>query len=74
MQAIKKNVVLGNSLIFGYRKDNKRLVIDEDEAPMVRELFELYATDHYSMKQIEQIFWDKGYRNHNGNKIAHTTM
>ncbi|MBR5365751.1 MAG: recombinase family protein [Clostridia bacterium] len=73
-QAIKKNVVLGNSLIFGYRKDNKRLVIDEDEAPMVRELFELYATDHYSMKQIEQIFWDKGYRNHNGNKIAHTTM
>ena len=73
-QAIKKNVVLGNSLIFGYRKDNKRLVIDEDEAPMVRELFELYATDNYSMKQIEQIFWDKGYRNHNGNKIAHTTM
>ena len=73
-QAIKKSVVLGNSLIFGYRKDNKRLVIDEDEAPMVRELFELYATDHYSMKQIEQIFWDKGYRNHNGNKIAHTTM
>ena len=55
-QAIKKNVVLGNSLIFGYRKDNKRLVIDEDEAPMVRELFELYATDNYSMKQIEQTF------------------
>ena len=73
-QAIKKNVVLGNSRIFGYQKDNKRLVIDEDEAPMVRELFELYATDNYSMKQIEQIFWEKGYRNHNGNKIAHTTM
>jgi len=73
-QAIKKNVVLGNSRIFGYQKDNKRLVIDEDEAPMVRELFELYATDKYSMKQIEEIFWNKGYRNHNGNKIAHTTM
>ena len=73
-QAIKSNVVLGNSRIFGYRKDNKRLVIDEDEAPMVRELFELYATDQYSMKQIETIFWDRGYRNHNGNKIAHTTM
>lgn len=26
------------------------------------------------MKQIENIFWEKGYRNHNGNKIAHTTM
>ena len=73
-QAIKKNVVLGNSRIFGYQKDNRRLIIDEDEAPMVRELFELYATDKYSMKQIEEIFWNKGYRNHNGNRIAHTTM
>ena len=73
-EAIKKNVVLGNSRIFGYRKDNKKLVIDEDEAIMVRELFELYATDQYSMKQIENLFWMKGYRNHNGNKISHSTM
>ena len=73
-QAIKSKVVLGNNRIFGYRKDNKRLVIDETQAPMVRELFELYATGEYSMKQLEQIFWDKGYRNSNGNKIAHTTM
>lgn len=73
-QAIKNNVVLGNSRMFGYDKDNKRLVINEDEAVMVRELFELYATDEYSMKQIENIFWDRGYRNRNGNKIAHSTM
>ena len=73
-QAIKKSVVLGNSRIFGYVKDGGRLVIDEDEAPMVRELFDLYATGEYSMKQIETLFWDKGYRNHNGKKIAHTTM
>ena len=73
-EAIKKNVVLGNSRIFGYRKDNKRLVIDEKEAEMVRELFTLYATDRYSMKQIEEIFWNKGYRNNNGKKICHSTM
>ena len=73
-EAIKKNVVLGNSRIFGYRKDNKRLVIDEKEAEMVRELFELYATDQYSMKQIEEIFWNKGYRNNNGKRICHSTM
>ena len=73
-QAIKNSVVLGNSRIFGYRKDSGRLVIDEEEAPMVRELFELYATGQYSMKQIEVLFWEKGYRNHNGKKIAHTTM
>ena len=73
-QAIKSSVVLGNSRIFGYTKADGRLAIDETEANMVRELFELYATGEYSMKQIEKIFWDKGYRNHNGNKIAHTTM
>ena len=73
-QAIKDSVVLGNSRIFGYFKDGGRLVIDEEQAVMVRELFELYATDEYSMKQIETIFWEKGYRNLNGKKIAHSTM
>ena len=73
-QAIKEGVVLGNSRIFGYYKDKGKLVIDEAEAPMVRQLFELYATGEYSMKQIENIFWEQGYRNYKGNKIAHGTM
>lgn len=73
-QAIKNSVVLGNSRIFGYNKENGKLVIDEKQAQMVRELFQLYASDQYSMKQIENIFWEKGYRNYNGNKISHTTM
>ena len=73
-QAIKSGVVLGNSRIFGYKKDNKRLVIDESQAPMVRDLFRLYATGEYSMKQLEALFYKQGYRNYNGNKIAHTTM
>ena len=73
-QAIKSNVVLGNSRIFGYVKEDKRLVIDETQAPMVRDLFRLYATGEYSMKQLETLFYGQGYRNYNGNKIAHTTM
>lgn len=73
-QAIKNGVVIGNSRIFGYRKKDKRLVIDEEQAVMVRELFELYATGKYSMKQIENVFWEKGYRNNNGKKVSHTTM
>ena len=73
-QAIKEGVVLGNNRIFGYQKDCGRLVIDETEAPMVRELFGLYATGEYSMKQIETVFWNKGYRNSRGNRLSHTTM
>jgi len=49
-QAIKDNVVLGNNRIFGYVKNKGRLVIDEEQAEMVRALFELYATGQYSMK------------------------
>ena len=73
-QAIKSNVVLGNSRIIGYKKEDKRLVIDESQAPMVRDLFRLYATGDYSLKQLETIFYEKGYRNYNGNKIAHNTL
>ena len=73
-QAIKSGVVLGNSRIFGYKKDGKRLIIDEAQAPMVRDLFRLYATGEYSMKQLETLFYEQGYRNYNGNKIAHSTM
>ena len=73
-QAIKSGVVLGNSRIFGYIKDGKRLIIDESQVHMVRDLFRLYATGEYSMKQLEKLFYEQGYRNYNGNKIAHTTM
>ena len=63
-QAIKSNVVLGNSRIFGYQKEDKHLVIDESQAPMVRDLFRLYATGEYSMKQLETLFYEQGYRNY----------
>lgn len=73
-QAIKNGVVLGNSNIFGYRKADKRLYIDEEQAEIVRELFELYATGKYSMKNLETYFYNKGVRNTRGNKLAHSTM
>lgn len=73
-QAIKSSVVLGNSRMFGYRKDHKRLVIDEAQAPMVRALFERYATGRYSLKQIEDMLWDEGYRNLNGHRVSHVTL
>ena len=69
-QAIKSGVVLGNSRIFGYKKQDKHLVIDEQEAGMVRRVFEMYATGQYSMKEIENKLWEAGYRNHNGNKVS----
>ncbi len=73
-QAIKKGVVLGNSRIFGYRKNDKKLVIDEEEAQMVRTVFELYADGNHGLREIENILWNQGYRNHYGKRIGHTTL
>ena len=73
-QAIKKDVVLGTNNLFGYDKSQGRLTIKEEEAEMVRELYRLYSTGQYSLKQIENIFWERGYRNHKGKRIVHSTM
>ena len=60
--------------MFGFRKRDGKLEIDESEASTIRKLFELYATDQYSMKQIEKILYDDGFRNHKGNKLSQVTM
>lgn len=73
-QSIKRGVVMGNSNIFGYKKDNGKLVVDSEQAAFVQELFEKYATNEYSMKELEDYFWNKGYRNTKGNIISHSTM
>ncbi|MCD8347978.1 MAG: recombinase family protein [Lachnospiraceae bacterium] len=69
-QAIKKGVVLGNSRLYGYDKDRGKLVINPDEAEMVKMIFQKYAYENYSTPQLEKLLYDKGYRNHNGAKIS----
>ncbi len=73
-KAIENGVVMGNSRIIGYRKDNKHLVIDEREAELVRTVFELFSTGEYSLRQMETILYKKGYRSLNGKKIMHNTL
>ena len=72
-KSIQKGHVLGNR-IWGYKKENCKLVIDPETAPMVRRIFELYATNQHSMKEIEEILYQEGYRNSRGNRLSHTTM
>lgn len=51
-RSIEKGVVLGASNIWGYRKDNGKLVIDEEEAKIVRKVFELYSTGRYGVRTL----------------------
>ena len=73
-QAIKNGTVLGTNNMFGYTKKDGKLMIDEEQAEFIRELFEMYATGKFSMKQMEKHFYQKGIRNSKGNKLSHSTM
>ena len=68
-QAIKNGVVLGNSHFYGYDKEKGKLVINENEAEMIRYIFETYATGDSSTNRIEDDLYRMGYRSYKGGKI-----
>lgn len=73
-RSIKNGVVMGNSRIYGYDKMNGKLVINPEEARMVKFIFEQYATGEWSTKTLEKQLYAMGYRNHNGGMINHTVI
>lgn len=74
-RAVEKGRVLGTDNIWGYKKDNGKLVIDENEAPLVREIFERYANDSkIGLKKLSDTLKEAGYYNHNGKAIHQNTL
>lgn len=73
-RSIEKNRVLGNNNIFGYRKDKTKLVIHEEEAKMIRELFEIYSQGEMGFYKISEYFKQKGYKGKNGTPISSQTL
>lgn len=73
-RSIQNGVVLGNSRIFGYDKDDGKLIINESEAEMVRQIFELYSTGEYSSREVQKILYERGYRSRKGTEIQHNTI
>ena len=65
-QAIENGHVLGSSNITGYRKDNCKLVIVENEAKFIKTLFELYATGNYGFLKLSKKLSELGYLNKKG--------
>ena len=72
--SINAGVVLGNDRIYGYNKSNGKLVVNEQEAEMIRLIFDLYANQFYGLRKIGRLLYEKGYRNYNGDRIADTTI
>ena len=73
-RSIKSGRVLGNNDIWGYEKKDGKLIIVEEEAEMIRRIFELYISGKYGMNSISKILFDEGFKNKNGNPLAMTTI
>ena len=73
-RSVEKKRVLGNNNIFGYRKDKTKLVICEEEAKMIRELFEIYSRGEIGFYKISEYFKQKGYTGKNGTPISSQTL
>lgn len=74
-RSIEKGRVLGTDNIWGYKKDDGKLVIDEEESKVVKEIFEVYANNEkIGLKNLSLYLKDEGMLNRNGNPIHQNTI
>lgn len=69
----KMNKPLGGQAPFGYKWDNKELVIDEAEAPVRRLMYELFI-EHKRKGTVAKELNNKGFRTRNGSQFTDTTI
>ena len=73
-RAIEHGVVLGNNRIWGYEKQEGKLVIKEDEAEIVRTIFDLYANEQMGIRTIANYLSNQGFKNTRGNDFSFSTI
>lgn len=75
-RAIEKKVILGNNLLYGYKKDkeSKKLVIVEEEARVVESIFRKYAIDKLSISKIVKELNSNNLKTSMGNKFSISTV
>ena len=55
-------------------KGHKIHIIDEKKAPLIRKMFNLYATGNYSLKKLSQIMYKEGLRTRGGNQLVKSRL
>ncbi|MCL1878885.1 MAG: recombinase family protein [Defluviitaleaceae bacterium] len=73
-RSIAKGVVHGSNNIWGYEKQDGKLVIIEEEAEVVRKIFSLYATENIGIRTISLRLSKEGINNRNGNPLTMSTI
>lgn len=73
-QSIKNGHVLGNDSLWGYEKKDCRLTVREDEARIVRRIFDLYANYNLGVRRISQLLFQEGVTSRKGNPFNEKTI
>ena len=73
-QAIKNGHVLGNDKLWGYDKKDCVLTINEEDAQVVRRIFDLYANQQMGIRRISQTLYDEGFTSRKGNAFNVLTI
>ena len=69
-RSVEKGVVAGSNNILGYRKNKGKLVIDEEQAEIIRKIFELYVYEGIGTTKLSfELYNTYGFQNSKGNPI-----
>ena len=55
-------------------KGHKIHVVDPDKAPLIKKMFDLYATNIHSTKKLAEAMHQQGMRSRGGNKVSHSRV
>lgn len=73
-QAIKNGHVLGNDKLYGYDKKDCVLTVDEEEAEIIRIIFDLYGNQRLGTRTISKRLMELGYTSREGNAFNTLTI
>lgn len=66
---ILKGLTIGGRMLYGYKVENKKVVINEEQAPAVKFIFEQYANGVRKKDIVKQLN-EMGYRTNKGQKFT----
>ena len=73
-RSIERGRVLGNNAIWGYQKNKCKLEINDEEARIIKRIYEIYATGKIGIRKIGQELAKEGILTRKGEVFAYSTI